>query len=56
MGTKIGTCDIAVRFCHYGTTILTHLPMLDDQLVIKTDKKYNYQVFDLYVYNLVLFF
>jgi hypothetical protein len=39
MGTQIGTCDVAVRFCHYGTTILTHLPMLDDGLVTKTDKK-----------------
>ncbi|CAF3248905.1 unnamed protein product [Rotaria sp. Silwood2] len=39
MGTKIGTCDIAIRFCHYGTTILTHLPMLRDEQVIKTDKK-----------------
>ncbi|CAF1125683.1 unnamed protein product [Rotaria sordida] len=40
MGTSIGTCDVAIRFCHYGTTILTHLPMLDDEVVVKkTDKK-----------------
>jgi hypothetical protein len=39
MGTKIGTCDVAVRFCHYGTTILTQLPMLDEPLTAKTDKK-----------------
>ncbi|CAM4877288.1 unnamed protein product [Rotaria socialis] len=39
MGTNIGTCDIAVRFCHYGTTILTQLPMLDDEQVIETEKK-----------------
>ncbi|CAF2513510.1 unnamed protein product [Rotaria sp. Silwood2] len=40
MGTRIGTCDVAVRFCHYGTTILTQLPMLDDgSVVTKTDKK-----------------
>ncbi|CAF4669507.1 unnamed protein product [Rotaria sp. Silwood1] len=39
MGTKIGTCHIAVRLCHYGTTILTHLPMLDDEHATKTDKK-----------------
>ncbi|CAF0743467.1 unnamed protein product [Didymodactylos carnosus] len=29
MGRKIGSCDLAVRLCHYGKTILTHLPMLD---------------------------
>ncbi|CAF1227022.1 unnamed protein product [Rotaria sordida] len=39
MDTKIGTCDIAVRFCYYGTTILTHLPMLNDEQVTKIDKK-----------------
>lgn len=39
MGTRIGTCDVAVRFCHYGTTIVTHLPMLDDGSTTKTDKK-----------------
>jgi hypothetical protein len=39
MGTKIGTCDIAVRLCHYGTTILTHLPMLDEKSVAKTEQK-----------------
>jgi hypothetical protein len=39
MGTQIGTCDVAVRFCHYGTTIVTQLPMLDDGLLTKTEKK-----------------
>jgi hypothetical protein len=39
MGTQIGTCDVAVRFCHYGTTILTHLPMLDEGIVTKLDQK-----------------
>jgi hypothetical protein len=39
MGTQIGTCDVAVRFCHYGTTILTHLPMLDDGRVTKVEEK-----------------
>jgi hypothetical protein len=40
MGTKIGTCDVAVRFCHYGTTILSHLPMLEDKPpVTKTEQK-----------------
>jgi len=39
MGTKIGTCDVAVRFCHYGTTILTHLPMLDDGIVKNMNDK-----------------
>ena len=37
MGTSIGTCDLAVRFCHYGTTILTQLPMLDEGLVMKKE-------------------
>ena len=39
VGTKIGTCDLAIRFCHYGKTILTHLPMLDDGLVTKPEQK-----------------
>lgn len=39
MGTKIGTCDIAVRLCHYGTTILTQLPMLNEETSAKTEKK-----------------
>ena len=40
MGTKIGSCNLAVRFCHYGTTILTQLPMLDEKIeTIKTEKK-----------------
>ncbi|CAF3730715.1 unnamed protein product [Adineta steineri] len=39
MGNKIGTCDVAIRFCHYGTTILTQLPMLNDQQVIKQDNQ-----------------
>lgn len=39
MGTPIGTCDLAVRFCHYGTTILSHLPMLDEGMVSKSEEK-----------------
>ncbi|UJR23624.1 hypothetical protein I4U23_026610 [Adineta vaga] len=39
MGTKIGTCDIAVRFCHYGTTFLTQLFVLDEESMKKTEKK-----------------
>ncbi|CAF4032551.1 unnamed protein product, partial [Rotaria magnacalcarata] len=39
MGTRIGTCDVAVRFCHYGTTIVIHLPMFNDGAVVKTDTK-----------------
>lgn len=39
MGTQIGTCDAAVRFCHYGTTILTHLPVLDERTGTKLEKK-----------------
>ena len=39
MGTQIGTCDVAVRFCHYGSTILTHLPVLDEGLVTKLETK-----------------
>ncbi len=39
MSTQIDTCDLPVRFCHYGTTIWTHLSMLDDGLVTKTDQK-----------------
>ncbi|CAF1188202.1 unnamed protein product [Adineta ricciae] len=39
MGTPIGTCNAAVRFCHYGTTILTQLPMLDEQTTSKGEKK-----------------
>ena len=39
MGTKIGSCDLAVRFCHYGTTILTQLPMLDEKIETKVEKK-----------------
>ncbi|CAF4387519.1 unnamed protein product, partial [Adineta steineri] len=39
MGTQIGTCNVAVRFCHYGTTILTQLPMLDDKLLTKIEQK-----------------
>ena len=40
MGTPIGTCDLAVRFCQYGTTILTQLPMLDDTVLTKAEKPY----------------
>lgn len=39
MGTSIGTCDVAVRFCHYGSTILSHLPMLDNEAAAKADKR-----------------
>ena len=39
MGTPIGTCYVAVRFCHYGKTILTHLPMLDHGLLNNAEKK-----------------
>ena len=39
MGTHIGTCDVAIRLCHYGTTILTQLSSLDDEIKIKTDEK-----------------
>ena len=39
MGTRIGNCDLAVRFCHYGTTILTHLPMLDEGMTTKVEQK-----------------
>ena len=54
MGTQIGACDVAVRLCHYGTTILTHLPMLDGGLVTKTEKKYIF-IKNL-LFNLVYFF
>ena len=40
MGTSMGTCDLAVRFCHYGTTILTQLPMLDGEVVTTTERKW----------------
>ena len=39
MGTRIGTCNVAVRFCHYGTTILTQLPMLEEQPKAKVEEK-----------------
>ena len=39
MGTPIGTCDLAVRICHYGTTILSHLPMLDETMINGQNEK-----------------
>jgi hypothetical protein len=39
MGARIGTCELAVRFCHYGTTILTHLPLLDNGMNMKSQVK-----------------
>ena len=39
MGTKVGTCDVAVRLCHYGTTILTHLPMLEEKPATTTTEQ-----------------
>ena len=38
MGTSIGYCDVAVRFCHYGTTILTQLPMFDESFTTKPNE------------------
>lgn len=38
MGTPIGTCDLAVRFCHYGSTILSHLPMFGAEPTVQEEK------------------